>query len=89
MKKGGFCCSCNALFARNDKSSVFSIRPYFLLPIIRGKVDKESAIYTDLFLSYDDLVDAGCKKHYRVKHGQNEVAKRSNHINGIEIFGDW
>ena len=45
-----------------------------LLPIIRSEVNEESAVYTDGFKSYDGLVDAGYKKHYRVKHGQNEFA---------------
>ena len=39
------------------------------------------------------LADFGYKKHYRIKHGENEFAK-GNHINGISInflsnhFGD-
>ena len=28
----------------------------------------------------------GYKKHFRVKHHQNQFAERSNHINGIEAF---
>jgi len=47
---------------------------------------KKSTVYTDGFKSYDGLVDAGYKKHYRVKHGNNEFAKGHNHINGIENF---
>ena len=57
-----------------------------LLPIIREKVDENSAVYTDGFKSYDGLVDAGYKKHYRVIHSKNEFAKGHNHINGIENF---
>ena len=57
-----------------------------LLPIIQSKVNAKSAVYTDGFKSYDGLVDAGYKKHYRVKHGQNEFANGHNHINGIENF---
>jgi len=57
-----------------------------LLPIIEQKVDKEATVYTDGFKSYDGLVNFGYKKHYRVKHGENEFANGFNHINGIENF---
>ena len=57
-----------------------------LLPIIREKVNEESVVYTEGFKTYDGLVDLGYKKHYRIKHGQNEFAHGSNHINGIENF---
>jgi len=32
------------------------------------------------------LANYGYKKHYRVKHNENEFAKGHNHINGIENF---
>lgn len=57
-----------------------------LLKIIRGKVDLESVIHSDSWHSYDGLVDVGYKKHFRVNHGKNEFALKSNHINGIESF---
>ena len=57
-----------------------------LLPIIKEKVSEESVVYTDGFKTYDGLVDLGYKKHYRIKHGQNEFAQGTNHINGIENF---
>ena len=57
-----------------------------LIPIIRGKVSTDSVIYTDGFKTYDGLVNFGFKKHYRIKHGENEFAKGHNHINGIENF---
>jgi len=57
-----------------------------LLPIIMKKVNEESVVYTDGFKTYDGLVDLGYKKHHRIKHGQNEFALGSNHINGIENF---
>ncbi len=57
-----------------------------LLPIIRERVDEESVVYTDGFKTYDGLVDLGYKKHHRIKHGQNEFAHGTNHINGIENF---
>ena len=58
----------------------------FIMPIIEEKTSKESVIYTDGFEAYDGLVNYGYKKHYRVKHSQNEFANGKNHINGIENF---
>jgi len=57
-----------------------------LLPIIRGKADTGSVLYTDGFKTYDGLVNYGYKKHHRVRHGENEFADGNNHINGIENF---
>ena len=57
-----------------------------LLPIIKGKADTDAVIYSDGFKSYDWLVNYGYKKHYRVKHGENEFADGHNHIDGIENF---
>ena len=57
-----------------------------LLPIIIEKVSEESVLYTDGFKTYDGLVDLGYKKHHRIRHGQNEFAQDTNHINGIENF---
>ena len=57
-----------------------------IMPIIKGKAAEEAIIYTDGFRTYDGLADYGYKKHYRVKHGENEFAKGQNHINGIENF---
>ena len=57
-----------------------------LMPIIKGKADKGAVIYTDGFKTYDGLADYGYKKHYRVKHSENEFATGHNHINGIENF---
>jgi transposase len=59
---------------------------YELLPIIKQHASTASTIYTDCFRSYDGLADLGYKKHYRIKHGENEFAKGKNHINGIENF---
>ena len=56
------------------------------MPIIRGNVSHDVTIYTDGFKTYDGLVNFGYKKHYRIKHGENEFAKGRNHINGIENF---
>ena len=65
-----------------------------LLPIIDKQIDirNDSVIFSDSWKSYDGLADFGYKKHYRVRHGKNEFAKRElggkvkNHINGIENF---
>ncbi len=54
--------------------------------VIRGKVSLDSVIHTDGWVGYDGLVDVGYAKHLRVRHGENEFANRSNHINGIESF---
>lgn len=56
------------------------------MPIIQGKTDTGAIIYSDGFKSYDSLADYGYKKHYRVKHDDNEFADGHNHINGIENF---
>lgn len=57
-----------------------------LLPIIKDKADTDAVIYSDGFKTYDGLADFGYKKHYRVKHAENEFADGHNHINGIENF---
>ena len=57
-----------------------------LMPIIKGKADTNSVIYTDGFKTYNGLADYGYKKHFRIHHGENEFAKEHNHINGIENF---
>ena len=57
-----------------------------LMPIIKGKADTDAVIYSDGFKTYDGLVNYGYKKHYRVKHGENEFADGHKHINGIENF---
>jgi len=58
-----------------------------LQPIIRGKVDPSTVIYSDKWRGYDGLVDVGYDKHFRVNHGDNEFSKGDGvHINGIENF---
>jgi transposase-like protein len=57
-----------------------------LRAIIQERVSKQSNIHSDGHSGYDGLVDLGYQKHYRINHGQNEFAKGSNHINGIESF---
>lgn len=61
-----------------------------ILPLISRKISTSATVFTDGFKTYDGLVSMGYKKHYRVRHGKNEFAKRTgkirNHINGIENF---
>ena len=57
-----------------------------LMPIIKGKADTDAVLYSDGFKTYDGLVNYEYKKHFRVKHGENEFADGHNHINGIENF---
>ena len=51
-----------------------------LFPIISNKVKEDSIVYTGGFETYDGMVDLGYKKHHRIKHGNNEFARGSNHI---------
>ena len=49
----------------------------------------ESVIHTDGWRGYNGLVDVGYSKHFRVRHGDNEFANGSRHINGIESFWSY
>ena len=55
-----------------------------LLPIIRGKIEPDSIVYTDGFSSYDAL-DVSEFRHARINHSETFV-EAHNHINGIENF---
>ena len=57
-----------------------------LQAIIRGHIAPSAVVHTDGWRGYDGLVDVGYDKHFRVQHGQNEFARGSQHINGIESF---
>ena len=57
-----------------------------LQAIIRGKASIKSVIHSDGWKGYNGIVDFGYKKHFRVHHGDNEFARGSSHINGIESF---
>lgn len=54
--------------------------------VVRGHVAIDSIINTDGWRGYNGLVDVGYEKHFRVHHGENEFARGSKHINGIESF---
>ena len=64
-----------------------------ILPLINSKIDKKTIVFTDGFKTYDSLVDLGYKKHYRVRHGKSEFAKKENkiknHINGTGMSSFW
>ena len=60
-----------------------------LQAIIRGKANIASVIHTDRWRGYDGLVDVGFDKHLRVNHGNNEFARGSAHVNGIESFWSY
>lgn len=55
-----------------------------LMPVIKGKINPDSIVYTDSYRSYNAL-DVSDFKHFRVNHSK-EFAKGHNHINGIENF---
>ena len=57
-----------------------------LQAIIRGRVALDTVIHSDGWRGDDGLVDVGYAKYYRVHHGQNEFARGTRHINGIESF---
>jgi transposase-like protein len=63
-----------------------NVRKSTLQQIIRGRVDLTSTIYSDYLNSYQGLVNVGYSKHYRLQHEQDEFARGSAHINGIESF---
>jgi len=57
-----------------------------LIPIIKENAGKECEIHSDEWKSYDGLVNEGYKKHYRVKHSDDEFVNGKAHVNGIENF---
>ena len=58
--------------------------------MIRGKVAFESLLHSDGWRGYyNGRVDVGYDTHYRVHHGNDEFARGSAHINGIESFWSY
>lgn len=57
-----------------------------LLPIIRGRVDPSSVIYTDAWNGYQGLVHMGYDRHVRINKNKDGFTKGKAHINGIEAF---
>ncbi len=57
-----------------------------LVPIIKNFAPSDSTIYSDEWRTYDGLVNAGYKKHYRVTHSEDVFANGRAHVNGIENF---
>jgi transposase len=56
------------------------------MPIIKGKTDENSVIFTNGFRTYNGLVNYDNKRHFRVNYDENEFANGGNHINGIKNF---
>jgi transposase len=56
-----------------------------LMPIIKAKVQADSIVYTDAFVSYDSL-DVSGFHHHRINHRESFAERGGNHINGIENF---
>jgi len=56
-----------------------------LHPILRGKVDPQSVLFTDGWPGYDGLVDVGYDKHVRINKNKAFAQGRA-HVNGIEAF---
>ena len=80
------------IFKRNDNvytEIVPDASKATLIKVIRGHVSIESVIHTDGWRGYNGLVDVGYSKHFRVRHGDNEFANGSRHINGIESFWSY
>jgi transposase len=77
------------MLKRNDKvftQVITNCSMAEIMPIIEDRAGKNATIFTDGFKTYDGLADFGYKRHYRVKHADNEFAMGHNHINGIENF---
>ena len=77
------------IFKRNGKvytEIVPDCSKFTLQAVIRGRVSLESVIHSDSWRGYNGLVDLGYKKHFRVKHGEDEFVCGNSHINGIESF---
>ncbi len=77
------------LLKRNDKlytKIVPNCTRAALNTVIQGKIDFQSAIYSDGWKGYDGLVDLSYKRHHRVQHGNNGFANSKSHINRIENF---
>ena len=56
-----------------------------LMPIIKAKIVLDSVVYTDTYVTYDNL-DVSGFRHHRINHRQGFAAANANHINGIENF---
>ena len=57
-----------------------------LMPIMKEKIQPDSIVYTDAFVSYN-VLDVSEFRHYRINHSAL-FADRKNHINWIENFWD-
>lgn len=56
-----------------------------IMPIIKAKIQLDSIIYSDAYVTYDTLFVEGFE-HRRINHSLGYSAFRKTHINGIENF---
>lgn len=80
------------LLKRGDKvytEIVPNVSSAALHAIIRKKASLKSIVHTDSWRGYNGLVNLGYAKHRRVGHGDNQLARGPNHINGIESFWSY
>jgi transposase-like protein len=53
---------------------------------IKGKVNRDSTIYSDKRRGYNGLVDLGYKRHYRLDHERDEFVSGRSHIKRNTLF---
>ena len=78
-----------SIFKRNEhvySEIVPDVKKRTLLAVIWGRVALESVMLTGEWRAYDNLVDLGYQKHFRVRHNTNVFATASCHSNGVESF---
>jgi len=57
-----------------------------LHPVIQGRIDPQSIIYSDDWRGYDGLVHVGYDRHVRINKERDSFVRGRAHINGIEAF---
>jgi len=60
-----------------------------LQAIIKGKVHKDSIVYSDKWRAYNGLVDLGYRKHYRLDTAMMSLLKAKHTLMELKGFGDW
>lgn len=56
-----------------------------LMPVLRGRITRQSDVHSDGWKACDGVVSDGYR-HHRVFHHENEFARGRNRVNGIESF---
>jgi transposase-like protein len=75
------------IFKRNGyvyRQVVPGCRRRTLLAVIRGRVSPDAVVHSDGWCGYDELVDVGYVRHFRIKHGRNEFRAGCSAHHGIE-----